>query len=98
MATVVGAFSARQAEPARTLLGEARPRVAATGVILFGTYVLVLYALRLAPAASVSAVRETSVVIAAGIAAATSHERVGALRLAGAVLVAAGIALVALTS
>jgi drug/metabolite transporter (DMT)-like permease len=81
-----------------TLASEARPRVAATGVVLFGTYVLVLYALRLAPAASVSAVRETSVVIAAGIVALTSHERVGAVRLVGAGLVASGIALVALTS
>ena len=58
---------------------------------------LVLYALRLAPAASVSAVRETSVVVAAGVAALAARERLGPVGLAGAVLVAAGIALVALT-
>jgi len=65
------------------------------GIILFGTYVLVLFALRLASAASVSAVRETSVVVASGVAALVGHERVGGARFAGAVLVAAGIALVA---
>jgi drug/metabolite transporter (DMT)-like permease len=81
----------------RTLASEASLRVSAIGVILFGTYVLVLLALRLAPAASVSAVRETSVVVASGVAALVARERVGAARFAGAVLVAAGIALVALS-
>ncbi len=80
-----------------TLRDQASVRVAAVGVILMGTYVLILYALRLAPAASVSAVRETSVVIASGLAALVAHERVGTARFAGAVLVAGGIALVALT-
>jgi drug/metabolite transporter (DMT)-like permease len=79
------------------LVRETTVAVAAIGAILFGTYVLVLFALRLAPAASVSAVRETSVVVAAGVAALVAHERVGLGRFAGAVLVAAGIALVALT-
>ena len=79
--------------PARGDLG-----IGLVGVILFGTYILVLFALRLAPAASVSAVRETSVVIASGLAAVMAHEHVSRTRFAGAVLVAAGIALVALTS
>ena len=65
-------------------------------VILFATYVLVLFALRIAPAASVSAVRETSVVVASGLAALVAHEDVGPARFAGAVLVAVGVALVAL--
>jgi drug/metabolite transporter (DMT)-like permease len=77
---------------------EATLGVGLVGVILFGTYILVLFALRLAPAASVSAVRETSVVIASGLAAVMAHEHVTKARFAGAVLVAAGIALVALTS
>jgi drug/metabolite transporter (DMT)-like permease len=77
---------------------EATPGIATVGVILTFTYVLVLFALRLAPAASVSAVRETSIVIAAGLAAVMAHEHVSRTRLAGAVLVAAGIALVALSS
>jgi len=76
---------------------ETTVRLCTIGVILFGTYTLVLFALRLAPAASVSAVRETSVVVASGVAALTAHERVGPARFAGAVLVAAGIALLALS-
>ena len=77
---------------------EATLGIAIVGVVLFGTYILVLFALRLAPAASVSAVRETSIVIASGLAAVMAHEHVTRTRFAGAVLVAAGIALVALSS
>jgi drug/metabolite transporter (DMT)-like permease len=77
--------------------GETTFRISAVGVILFGTYILVLLALRLAPAASVSAIRETSVVIASGVAALVAHERVGRARFAGAALVTAGVVLLALT-
>jgi drug/metabolite transporter (DMT)-like permease len=59
-------------------------------------YALVLAALQRASAASVSAVRETSVVIAALLAGVVLKEKVTASRLAGAVLVAAGVALLAL--
>ena len=59
----------------------------------FGAYALAFAALRLAPAASVAAVRETGVVIAVVLAAPVLRERVGAARLAGAVLVVAGVAL-----
>jgi drug/metabolite transporter (DMT)-like permease len=79
------------------LRAQATVRLVSIGVALFATYVLVLYALRLAPAASVSAVRETSVVVASGLAALTAHERISPGRLGGALLVAAGIALVALS-
>jgi drug/metabolite transporter (DMT)-like permease len=75
---------------------EASVRLAVVAILLFGTYVLVLLALREAPAASVSAVRETSVVIATVLAALAAHERLRRGRLAGASLVAGGIALVAL--
>jgi uncharacterized membrane protein len=54
----------------------------------------VLAALQRAPAAPVAAVRETSIVIAAGLAAVVLKEAVGLLRLLGAVLVAAGVALI----
>ena len=57
---------------------------------------LVLLALREAPAASVSAVRETSVVIATVLAALAAHQPLRPGRLAGASLVALGVALVAL--
>jgi drug/metabolite transporter (DMT)-like permease len=62
----------------------------------FGAYALVLAALRLASAASVAAVRETSVVIAVALAAPVLRERVGPTRLAGAALVAGGVALLSL--
>jgi drug/metabolite transporter (DMT)-like permease len=66
------------------------------GVISFVAYVLVLAALRRAPAASVAAVRETSVLIVAALAAPMLGERVGPSRLVGAALVVLGIALVVL--
>jgi drug/metabolite transporter (DMT)-like permease len=73
-----------------------RPTPAVAGVISFVAYVLVLAALRRAPAASVAAVRETSVLIVAALAAPMLGERVGPMRLVGAGLVVAGIALVVL--
>ena len=72
------------------------PRTLLVGVLSAGAYVLVLLALRRASAPSVSAVRETGVGIAALLAVVFLRERVGPARLAGAVLVAAGIALLAL--
>jgi drug/metabolite transporter (DMT)-like permease len=63
----------------------------------FGAYALVLAALRLASAPAVAAVRETSVVIAAALAALFLRERVGPGRLAGAAAVAGGVALLALS-
>ncbi len=65
------------------------------GIASFAAYGLVLAALELAPAASVAAVRETSVVIAAAFAAVVLRERVTAWRMAGAALIAVGIALLA---
>lgn len=75
-----------------------RPAAAVIGVASAGTYLLVLLALRLASAPSVSAVRESSVVIAVGLARIVLGETVGPRRVAGAVLVVAGIALLALAS
>ena len=57
----------------------------------FLAYVLVLAALRLAPAAPVAAVRETSVLFAVALAAPFLGERVTRARLAGAGLVVAGV-------
>jgi drug/metabolite transporter (DMT)-like permease len=71
------------------------PRAALTGALVFGAYAMVLAALQLAPAAPVAAVRESSVVIAALMAAVFLHEGVSPARLAGAGLVAAGVAAVA---
>ncbi len=85
------------------LVGLARVRRALStqtvlvGILSMGAYVLVLLALRRASAPAVSAVRETSVVIATVLAAIFLRERVTPWRLAGAGLVAAGVALLALS-
>jgi len=66
------------------------------GASMLGAYGLTLAALRLASAASVAAVRESSVLIAVVLAAPVLHEPVGPRRVAGAALVVAGIALIAI--
>lgn len=71
-------------------------RTVVAGLAIFGAYALVLAALKLASAASVGAVRECSVVLVTAFAAAFLHERVGALRWVGAVLVTGGIIAIAL--
>ncbi len=81
---------------AERLRAAARPLPASAGLLSFVAYALVLAALVRASAASVAAVRETSVLIAALLAAPLLGERVSRTRLAGAVLVVAGVALVAL--
>ena len=65
------------------------------GIATFSAYALVLAALQLAPAASVAAVRETSVLVAAALGALVLREPVTRWRFAGAVLVAGGVALLA---
>ena len=78
------------------LRSELRAVPVLAGVVSFGAYVLVLAALARASAASVAAVRETSVVIATAAAAPFLKERVGPLRLLGAAVVVGGVALVSL--
>jgi drug/metabolite transporter (DMT)-like permease len=78
------------------LRAELRPRALIAGVASFAAYGMVLAALRLAPAASVAAVRETSVLIATALAAVVLREHVTRARLAGAALVVAGITLLTL--
>jgi drug/metabolite transporter (DMT)-like permease len=68
----------------------------AAGAFSFGAYALALGALSLAPAAAVAAVRETSILFAVGLGYAVLREPVGRMRAAGAALVVAGVALVAL--
>ena len=71
------------------------PASVAAGLATFGAYVLVLAALARAPAASVAAVRESSVVIATVLAVPLLHERVKPARLVGAVLVVLGVVVLA---
>ena len=71
------------------------PATVVAGLATFIAYALVFAALQRASAASVAAVRETSVVVAVALAAVVLKERVGRARIAGAVLVVAGVALLA---
>ena len=88
----------------RPMVGHRRHRVRAelrasavlAGILSFVAYALVLSALELASAASVAAVRETSVVISTAFAAVLLHEQVSRSRFAGSALVVCGIALLAL--
>jgi drug/metabolite transporter (DMT)-like permease len=67
----------------------------AAGFAMFGAYALVLAALRLAEAAPVAAVRETSILIATAGAALVLGERFGVARWTGAALVVGGLVLLA---
>jgi drug/metabolite transporter (DMT)-like permease len=79
------------------LRAEWGPGIIIPAVAMFGAYGLVLLALQRAAAAPVAAVREVSVVLTALLARRVLKERVGAPRIAGAVSVAGGIALLSLT-
>jgi drug/metabolite transporter (DMT)-like permease len=83
---------ARGLEPLRR---ELRPRTAVISICIIGGYALVLYSLRIAAAAPVAAVRESSVVIGTALAAIVLRERVGPARFCGACLVAVGVAVLA---
>jgi len=67
--------------------------IVVAGIATFGAYCLVLLALQRSAAAPVAAVRETSVVLTAILARRVLREHVGPQRLAGAMLVVAGIVL-----
>ena len=73
------------------------PATAVAAVLFFTAYLLVLAALRLAEPGPVAAVRETSVVIATALGYLVLREPVTRARAAGAAVVVAGIALVALS-
>ena len=71
------------------------PRTVAIGIGAFVSYGLVLAALEQAPAAAVAAIRETSIVFAAALGALWLGETVTRSRVAGALLVTTGVAVVA---
>ena len=75
---------------------ELGPSSVVAGLLSFVAYALVLAALERASAASVAAVRETSVVIATVFAALVLHERVSRWRALGSAIVVCGIGLLAL--
>jgi drug/metabolite transporter (DMT)-like permease len=94
IAALLALTARRGTESLRAQLS-ARTLIAAAGS--FGAYLLFLFALRLSAAPSVAAVRETSVVIAAALAALVLRERVTRLRLLGAAAVAGGVVLLAVS-
>jgi drug/metabolite transporter (DMT)-like permease len=94
--TVLYSASIVRVKGAAAVRAAVGPATFVAGVATFVAYALVLAALQRASAASVAAVRETSVVVATALAAVVLKERVGPLRLLGAVLVVAGVALLAL--
>ncbi len=92
--TVAYAAAVVRVKGADTVRGAVRPPVLVAGLATFAAYAFVLAALSRAPAASVAAVRETSVVVATALAAVVLKERVTRWRFAGACAVVAGIALI----
>jgi drug/metabolite transporter (DMT)-like permease len=94
---LVYAAAVGRMQGAYALRSELRPSTFVAGIATFGAYCLVLLALQRAPAAPVAAVRETSVVVTALLAARYLAEPVRWPRFAGAAAVAGGIALLSLT-
>ena len=94
---LVGVSLAAARRGAGTLRAQLKASTVVAAVASFAAYALVLAALRLAPAPDVAAVRETSVVFAALLAGAFLRESVGWMRLSGALAVATGVALIALS-
>lgn len=82
---------------AAALKAERSLRTLLAGGFMFGAYLLVLAALRLAPAAPVAALRETSVVFATVFAYFVLGEPMARGRLIGAAVVVAGVATLALS-
>lgn len=70
----------------------------AVAVLWISAYSLVLFALRLAPAAYVAAARELSIVIGTGLGVFVLKEKGGPTRLIGATSIATGVALIAISS
>jgi drug/metabolite transporter (DMT)-like permease len=93
-AVLSAAAVAARSGPA-TLRAGFRAETVLIAPLTLAPYALVLYALRLAPAAPVAAVRETSVLVAVALAAVLLRERVSLWHALDAAAVVAGVALVA---
>jgi drug/metabolite transporter (DMT)-like permease len=91
--TVVYAGAVARAKGVEALRAAVGPAAIVAGLATFVAYAFVLAALERASAASVAAVRETSVVLAAALAAVVLKEQVTRRRFLGALTVVVGIAL-----
>jgi drug/metabolite transporter (DMT)-like permease len=92
-ATAVQGATVTRRRGAAALRAELGAMVVLAGVLCILSYVLVLWALDRGPAGPLAAARETSVVVATVMAAIVLREGVTRERLAGAVVVVAGVAL-----
>jgi phosphonate utilization associated putative membrane protein len=84
----------RNAEQRRAIVVYARqrwPLAALGGLASIGSYAIALWAMTRAPVASVSALRETSVLFATALGTVMLKERFGAQRMLGAVVIVAGV-------
>jgi len=79
------------------LRGALRPATVVAAALFFGAYLMVLAALRLAEPGPVAAIRETSVVVATALGFLILREPVTRTRAAGALVVVAGAAVIALS-
>ena len=80
----------------RRALRDRWPKLLAFGVVVGSTYALVQVAFRLAPVGYVTALRESSVVIAAVVGVTFLHESGGRRRIAAAMVVALGLVVLVL--
>ena len=94
--TAVYAGAVAHVKGTRAIRAAVSPASVFAGIATFVAYAFVLAALERAPAASVAAVRETSVVIASALAVVVLKEHVTRWRFLGACVVVAGIALISL--
>jgi drug/metabolite transporter (DMT)-like permease len=86
----------RRPEAVQAAWRDARAAVVGVGLLSPLAYVLVLWALQLAPVSLVAPAREVSIVLGAALGAGVLGEPAGARRVAAAIAVVAGIALLAL--
>ena len=93
--TLVYAGAIARLKGTRAIRAAVSPGSIVAGIATFVAYAFVLAALERASAASVAAVRETSVVIATGLSVVVLKEHVTRWRFLGACVVVAGIALLA---
>ena len=87
-------FFRRDAAGRRAILAYARrrwPLAALGGAASIGSYAIALWAMTVAPIASVAALRETSVLFAALLGVWLLKERFGAQRAAGTVVIVGGV-------
>lgn len=80
----------------RALVEARKGRLLLTGILRYGSYVLILYAYRLSPVSYVTATRQVSILMGVGLGSLVLGEEAGLVRLTAAGLIVGGILLIAL--